>query len=214
MGVAYGRDYSAESVARAKRKVRRCARYHGLDRILTLTFPGEGEHEYGKAQRVLSRFIHDHGELVHRGRYVWVPELHPGGHGWHFHILRKGGCTREELGALQRAWTRFCISSGYSLREGTRFVRIHMGERGSSRSAACYAAKYLGKSMAEGHLAAGSHRYEVSEGCRLPEPDREWYPTKVRALWSCAHPLFWTASYDGMTEGKPFFWLAIDPDPL
>jgi len=162
---------------------------------------------------MVARFIHDHRELVDGGRgYVWVPELHPGGHGWHFHILRHGGMSRELLGAFRRSWTCFCVSQGLSLGGRSEYVRFHIKHLGA-RSAASYAAKYLGKAMAEGHLPPGAHRYDVSEGLDLPKPVEEWFRTRLQAIGSLPCPDTWACHWDGVPEGLPFFWVAVEAAP-
>jgi len=73
---------------RARSNVRRKCRYYGLSVMVTLAFPSEGVHDYNRALRLVQDFIHDHGSVLHlNGKWLAVPELHPGGHGWHWHIL-------------------------------------------------------------------------------------------------------------------------------
>ena len=76
--------------------------------MVTLTFPAEGVHDYDRSLRYLQDFLHDHGELLRLGgHYLAVPELHPGGHGWHWHVLVGRRFAKVELADLRQGWTDF-----------------------------------------------------------------------------------------------------------
>ena len=137
--------------------------------MVTLTFPGEGVHEYDRALRLLQDFIHDHGGLVCRGReWLAVPELHPGGHGWHWHVLVPKRFSRSELKALWVGWTAFLGRRGIVPSGGAEFVRIDVLDHGSAARAAAYAAKYVSKTFEGDDRAKGRKRYLRPQGLEVP----------------------------------------------
>jgi hypothetical protein len=85
--------------------------------------------------------------------YLWVPELHPGGHGLHGHFVVGRYVPR---GLIEEAW-------------GLGFVHITLigdlpvgtGVRGEARRAARYVSKYLAKGMGG---SGGLNRYDVAQG--------------------------------------------------
>ena len=157
-----------ESVRRARSRVRRIVRYYDLTHMVTLTFPGDGVHEYDRALRYLQDFIHDHGELVRLdGKYVAVPELHPGGHGWHWHVLVCRRFTRRELGALRQGWTDFLGRRAIVPSGGAGFVRIDVKPWGSAARAAGYASKYVGKTFESASVGKGRRRFLAPLGAEV-----------------------------------------------
>lgn len=159
---------AAESVRRAKSRVRRVVRFFGLSLMVTLTFPGDGVHDYDLALRLVQDFIHDHGECIHLGgHYVAVPELHPRGHGWHWHVLVCRRLTKSELHALRAGWTSFLGRRGMEPSGGARWVRIDLKDWGSAGAAAGYASKYVGKTMEDGRLGKHRRRFLASQGAEV-----------------------------------------------
>lgn len=156
---------SEESVRRAKSRVRRIVRYFGLRFMVTLTFPGEGVHDYDRSLRMLQDFIHDHGLTLHLGgHYVAVPELHPRGHGWHWHVLVHRRFTKGELAALWQGWTAFLGRRGMRASGGARYARVDVKDWGRAAAAAGYAAKYVGKALEDGKLGKNRRRFLASHG--------------------------------------------------
>lgn len=207
------RDIAQESAARAARKVRRVARYARMRNMLTLTFPGGGVHDYKQAYGCVSRYLHrDGNELRDRGGYIVVFELHPGGHGYHGHVLFPG--PRLPVDSLRRQrsqWTRHVRECG--LADGHEgVVRTHVKRFSSERRAAIYASKYVTKTFEGDDHVPGRHRYLRSEGVDLPAPVYEAFPDWSLALASCPHPLFWDEFFDARPTGRPFIWLAWAPD--
>lgn len=159
---------AAESARRSCSKVRKVVRSHGLDHMVTLTFPGDGVHEYDDALRLLQHFMHDHGELVRLGgHYLAVPELHPNGHGWHWHLLVGRRFTKPELHALRAGWTAYLSRKGMEPTGGAEWVRINVKAWGTSSDAAAYAAKYVGKTFEGSAVGKGRRRYLVSLGATV-----------------------------------------------
>ena len=159
----------AECARRARCRVRRLCRQYGLDHMVTLTFPGEGVKPYDRALRLLQDFIHDHGRVLHLGG-VWlaVPELHPGGHGWHWHVLVSRRFKKPELLALRVGWTEYLRRRGVAPSGGAEFVRIDVKRWPDAARAAAYAAKYAGKSFDGDDRQKGRKRYLIPRGLDVP----------------------------------------------
>ena len=122
-------------------------------------------HEYDHALRLVQDFIHDHASIVRfGGHYVAVPELHPGGHGWHWHVLVRRRFSQAELQALRDGWTAFLGRRGMEPSGGARYVRVDLKDWGSASRAAGYAAKYIGKSFENGNLGKNRRRFLASHG--------------------------------------------------
>jgi hypothetical protein len=139
---------------RARGKVRRYCAANRLNRLGTLTYRGEGQHDPGALRRDVGAFFRRLRRSGERFPYVWVPEWHKSGHGLHVHFA-VGRYVRHR--AIERAW-------------GHGFVHIKLlgdlptgsGTLGEARLAARYLAKYIGKDLGAGERA-GLHRYEVGE---------------------------------------------------
>ena len=144
----------AEAERRARGKVRRYCAANRLNRLGTLTYRGEGEHDPVAVRADIARFFRG----LRRGvgdafPYLWVPELHKTGHGWHVHFAVGRFVPR---GLIEESW-------------GQGFVHIKLiqgvpqggGARGEARLAARYLSKYLGKDLAG---VGGLNRYDVAQG--------------------------------------------------
>ena len=88
----------AEAGRRARGKVRRYCAAHGLNRLGTLTYAGEGCHDPGEVRRDIGVFFRGlrAGLCGAPLPYVWVPELHKSGHGFHAHFA-VGRYVKHEL---------------------------------------------------------------------------------------------------------------------
>jgi hypothetical protein len=147
-------DSQADAVRRARGKVRRYCAANRLNRLGTLTYEGEGNHDPARLREDVGRFFRRLRADGEGFPYLWVPEWHPGGHGLHVHFAVGRFIP---VGAIKRSW-------------GHGFVHITLlgdlpvgsGTLGEARLAARYLAKYLGKDL--GSSAAGLHRYEVAQG--------------------------------------------------
>jgi hypothetical protein len=149
-------DYRDDAARRARGKVRRYCAANGLNRLGTLTYAGQGNHDPAKLRRDVRAFFRRlGGASTERFPYLWVPEWHPGGHGLHVHFA-VGRYVPQR--AIEAAW-------------GHGFVHIKLlgnlpvgsGVRGEARLAARYLSKYVGKDLGTGE-AVGLHRYEVAQG--------------------------------------------------
>jgi len=143
-----------EAARRAKGKVRRYGAANRLNRFGTLTYRGDGCHDPQQVRTDIGRFFRRlRRELGEPFPYVWVPELHPGGHGLHVHFVVGRFVHR---GLIEDAW-------------GHGFIKIKLigdlpagsGPREEARVAARYISKYLGKDFTGG---SGLNRYDVAQG--------------------------------------------------
>jgi len=208
------RDYARESAARARRTVYRLGRHGAMRNMYTLTFPGEGVHDYGTAYKLVSGFIRDKGGWLRERGYLAVAELHPRGHGWHWHVLFRGPrMPRPVLIALQRHWTAYVRShaeiAGW---DGRSLVRHHVKRWSSARVASRYAGKYVAKNVGEG-LAPGRQRYLRAEGLELPPAGVSYHPSWLDCLGAIpSSPHFWHRLFDGRPDA-PFLYVSWEPPP-
>ncbi len=141
-----------ESERRAKTAVRRYATANRLNRLFTFTYRGEGQHDYKELCSDMNAFVK---RLRYRFKnkafpYVWVAELHPGGHGWHVHMC----IGRYVLKAtLAEVW-------GHGFVDAIE-IKAKGDERRKYRVAASYVSKYVSKAM---DTVPNRQRYKVAEG--------------------------------------------------
>lgn len=197
------------SIRRARTRVRRMIRYYGLHLMVTLTFPGAGIHDYETALRYIQDFIHDHGRYLHLGgKWVAVPELHPGGHGWHWHVVVFKRFKRKELAALRTAWTDFLKRRGHLPSGGARYARIDLKDWGSPQKAAGYLAKYIGKSFEDD--SRGKHRRRFLAALDMPVPSQRGGCATLEELRQLADRIgcrFVFESFeDPRWSGPPMVW--------
>jgi hypothetical protein len=144
-----------EAVRRARGQVRRYCAANLLNRHGTLTYRGEGCHDPRQVRVDLAGFFRRlrrdlGGEPF---PYLWVPELHASGHGFHVHFA-VGQFIRR--GLIEECW-------------GLGFIKIRLhgdlsagsGVREEARSSARYLSKYLDKTFRAG---GGLNRYDVARG--------------------------------------------------
>jgi hypothetical protein len=192
----------------------RLARYSSMQNMYTLTFPGEGVHDYGDAYKLVSGFVRDKGGWLRDRGYLAVAELHPRGHGWHWHILFRGPrMPRSILMELQKTWSAYVRSHadipGW---DGRSLVRHHVKRWSSARMAARYAGKYVAKNVGEG-LAPGRQRYLRGEGLTMPAPATSFHPSWLATLGAIPHsPHFWERCFDGRPTA-PYIWVSYAPPP-
>lgn len=146
-----------EAARRARGKIRRYCAGNRLNRLATLTYAGEGNHDPYVLREHLGLFF----RRLRTGLggdpfpYVWVPEWHKSGHGLHAHFAVGRYVKRS---AIEEAW-------------GHGFVHIKLigdlpvgtGTLGEARRAAGYLSKYIGKGFGD-ESPPGLHRYEVAQG--------------------------------------------------
>ncbi len=111
-------------------------------------------------------------------RWLAVLEWHPGGHGWHVHMVVDRFVPK---GLVAELW-------GWGFVDARRIaVRGDGGSMGAARRAASYVAKYLTKSQdpaAPAHVP-GDHRYLRPLGMHWTEIEFEgWFPDLVARSWA------------------------------
>jgi len=152
-----------EAARRARGKLRRYCAANILNRHATLTYAPPGCEDPATLRADLAAFFRELRDGLEAGPlpYVWVPEWHPGGHGFHVHVALGRYVPRS---AIERAW-----------RHGFFWIRligdlpVGSGSRREARVVAGYLAKYVSKSFEDDRRPLGRHRYEVAQGF---QPDK------------------------------------------
>jgi hypothetical protein len=87
--------------------------------------------------------------------YIGVLERHPGGHGWHLHVVTD---RFIESGVWRSVWGKGIVD--------IRKIRDNSGggARASARRAAGYVAKYIVKDSGDGERVKGEHRFFRPQG--------------------------------------------------
>jgi hypothetical protein len=122
----------------------------------------------------------------------------------HVHFIASRGFGDERrTRALARLW-------GHGFVDARRLGRPGEGRRERARSAARYAAKYVGKDAVAGF---GRHSYEVRQGFQ-PEAvrleaatDREAWTQLVRLMWGEVPGYEWSSAGDTSWRGPPVRFL-------
>lgn len=196
---------AVRALSRAKTNLRRYCTANKLQRMWTLTFADEHWDPVvviGKVNRFVG-VLRDH--LGGAFPYVYVLELHPGGHGYHVHLL------------LQKRfidWDRFGYMWGHGVvqySDGNKSINREVGGRAQARMAASYLVKYASKDWDYG---SGRHRYERSQGFN-ERTVRRLFQTFQEAMYFVVaarggeSPVIHHESY-GMPDwtGPPFLWQA------
>lgn len=145
-----------EAGRRAKGKLRRYCAANGLNRFGTLTYSGDGEHDPRAVRADIGRFFRGlrRGLGGDRFPYLWVPELHKSGHGWHVHFAVGRNAPRS---LIEGAWGR-----GFVFIKLIQGLPTGSGVREEAPVVARYLSKYLGKEIRSG--AGGLNRYDVAQG--------------------------------------------------
>ena len=160
-GAAQDQERSdAEAAARARRIVRRYCAANGLNRLGTLTYRGAGCHNPGQFRIDVAAFFRLLRSLIGGTPfpYLWVPELHPGGHGLHGHFAVGRFIKRR---TIEAAWPH-----GFVHIKLLGDLPVGSTARDEARRAAGYLSKYVAKSFDEPVRDEGGHRYDVAEGFR------------------------------------------------
>lgn len=186
---------------RATSKLRRYCAANSLNRLGTLTY-AEACHDPRQVRSDVGRFF----RRLRRGLggeafpYVWVPELHKSGHGWHLHFAVGRYVPR---GVIEEAW-------------GLGFVHIKLigdlpvgsGARAEARAAARYLSKYLGKELS----GSGLNRYDVAQGFQ-PKSEVYWATSADDAVergsqrMRAAPVYVWRSINQEGWQGPPALWV-------
>ena len=195
-GVGWSEDSGRaveEAARRARGKVRRYCAANRLNRFGTLTYRGEGEHDPVAVRSDIHGFFRGlrRGSSGEAFPYLWVPELHPGGHGWHVHFVVGRYVAR---GLIEEAWGR-----GFVHIKLIGNLPVGSGVREEARVAARYVSKYLGKDMSR---SGGLNRYDVAQGFQ-PKSEPIIAPTLDDAVG---------AASDRMGERPAYVWQSVDQE--
>lgn len=180
---------SQEAARRAAACVRRLVCEHDLTRMFTLTLrAATTAEERPLVVRKVQAFTRRLRARWPRLRWLAVLEWHPGGHGWHVHMVCNRWLPKAVLADL---W-------GWGFVDARRIkVRGDSTSMAAARKAASYVAKYVSKAVGDGapEHVAGDHRYLRPLGMTWTEVEAEgtferlinvawgWWPTAVSWMW-------------------------------
>jgi hypothetical protein len=173
------------------------------------------------AMRLCGKFTERLREHFGAMPYLYSPELHPGGHGWHINLYLPRRLPHDEV---ERLWGHGHVwVSDYLKHSLVKVAKLSRVE--AVRLAASYACKYASKDWSELMLAGGAHRYEIAQGCKpekltiprltlagaLQSAEDVFHGTKADHMWSSsesptwngppAHCLRWARSADDYDDG-------------
>jgi hypothetical protein len=134
--------------------------------------------------------------------YLWVPELHKWGHGWHVHFVVGQFVPR---GLIESAWGR-----GFVHIKLIGDLPVGSGVRQEARVAARYASKYLSKDIGG---SGGLNRYDCAQGFQ-PASEPIIAPTLDEAVGAASDRMggppevvFRPDQVEGF-QGPPAVWLS------
>ena len=159
-GAAADPERSAQEAGRrARQRLRRYCAANRLNRLGTLTYRGDGNHDPALLRQHLGDFFR--ALRVQRGGrafpYVWVPEWHKTDHGLHAHFAVGEYLKRS---TIEAAWPHGFVHIKLigDLPAGTTSL-------GQARRAAGYLSKYVAKAFIDDpRRVLGLHRYDVAQG--------------------------------------------------
>lgn len=168
-------------------RMKSTARRYAIANLLTVNWTLTSEEptfERASIIRRVNRFLTAlRVELGEAFPYVYVLELHPGGHGYHVHLLLQERFIDKHK--MQRMWGGIVWFARHHRDSAGNKLKARHG----ARQAAGYLLKYVTKDWGPG---SGEHRYERSTGFNEEE---------VRQLFrSFAEALAWVATF---RQGEP-----------
>lgn len=182
----------AEAVRRASTTIRRLCTEHGLRRMWTLTCSEEWATHDRAVVRGYVRRLAERLSKLNVVAWVAVGELHPGGHGWHVHLVIDRWLPKHVIAA---AWGRGFVDA--------RYIRSSDGDRAGSRRAAHYVAKYVSKDAESDDRRMGDHRYWRAQGMAIAEVSCEATNEELAHLLDLVRagaPVVW--SWDSTTDDE------------
>jgi hypothetical protein len=199
---------------RARGRVRRWCVSNGATYLLTLTYKGEGQHDWSRCMADVWLFRKHLRQWFpgFRLAVLTVPEWHPGGHGLHVHVATAEYVPKE---LLERCWSRDGSSLGF-VDNGER--RRRRGGPQSPRRTAGYLAKYITKAHEGSERPQGSHAYEVTQGSqpRVYRVSGLGYGTVEAAVWALLGAeggyTWYSEGVEGW-RGPPTAFLSLDDGP-
>jgi hypothetical protein len=153
--------------------------------VLTYPMPGlQGPEGRAQCMRDVAAFAERLMATCGRRAYLYSPELHPGGHGWHVNFFVSGRIKHELVKSLWdhgHVWVK-------DWTQDSRIQSLGLPLVVAVRLAATYGCKYASKDWSEEVLAGGAHRYELAQGFQ-PDENAERYATLAEA-WADVHRRF------------------------
>ena len=183
-----------------RRRVRQVRQYsvkNSLTKMWTLTYK-DPQWDRKKIKRDVNLFM-TRWRGLNGGRefpYVYVLELHPGGHGFHIHLAVPDSLFTDFF-QLRRVWGhgRIRFDKQKNRRSGE--------DRNDSRRLAGYLSKYLVKAFDSetGEAEKGDHFYEVGQGFGVSVMRRSFPTFEAAKIW-----------LESMIEGEQFAqtWTSLD----
>jgi hypothetical protein len=123
--------------------------------------------------------------------YLWVPELHKTGHGFHVHFVVDRFVRR---GLIESAWGR-----GFVFIKLIQGAPVGSGAREEARIAARYISKYLGKGFSGG---GGLNRYDCAQG----------FQPKMEPLYGASEAEVIALAVERMGEQPSYVWRSINEE--
>lgn len=180
-----------EAVRRAQGMIRRVVVEHDLTRMWTLTLKrSTTASDRREVVHLVQLFIKRLRRRWHQVKWLAVLEWHPGGHGWHVHLVVNRWLPKA---VMQELWPHGFIDARLIRPKGERTGKA------AARKAGQYVAKYLGKSQGEHEQPAhqrGEQRYLRAEGLDVTEVHAEgsflelcsvaegWWPEGIGWRWA------------------------------
>jgi hypothetical protein len=218
------------STRRSKANMRRYMVENRLVKMWVLTFGGDGLHGqdgYRQVMREMHAVMKRIRRDFFRGKpfpYLFAPEPHPNGHGWHVNLMLPNVFIEKRQ--MQRCWGNGNVWYTDFTKDRTDWLGRSLGrssgsQRGSARSgarrAAAYAAKYIDKEIAVTDYPPRSHRYEVAQGFQPIETRARFQSFAAARRFIQSHPSFGASVWEGSSAdwdewfGPPVEVFFFDP---
>ena len=204
--------HEERAVRRARTMIRRMCREFNLCRMWTLTYAGEGCHDRDQLVRDMEEWAREMKRRLPRLIWLAVPELHPGGHGWHVHAAVS---EYVHFSAFNVTWPHGRTESPRGP-DGKK-----LAGRVDANVTAAYLSKYVAKSLGEGRTHLGQHRYFRPKGVQVSVEDidagagvilaYDEARRVVLAYFGGAPSYEWTSDDDDQWEAPPVAYMDFWP---
>lgn len=196
---------AAEAARRARSTLRRYCAANRLNRLGTLTYAGDGNHDVLLLREHVAAFFRRLRRLVDAELpYVWTAEWHKSGHGLHVHFAVGRYVPRS---VIEAAWPH-----GFVHIKLLGDLPVGSGSLGQARKAAGYLSKYISKAIDDDRRPPGRHRYEVAQGFQ-PVVVEVWATTcdgvivEASTVMGAQPERVWTSAELEDWDGPPLVWV-------